>query len=202
MPAADSEQVNSAVDSAHRAFRNGDWANLSSTDRSQFLHRIADLILQHSDHLARLDSQDSGKTIRETTAQTAYIANYYRYYAGLADKLEGSYLPVDQPESAVWLQREPKGVVAAIIPWNSPLFLSAVKLGPAIAAGCTLVLKASEEAPAVMLEFAKLIDRAGIPPESSTSSVALEKNAENRLPPIPTSRTSLLPVDPKLLGIS
>ena len=91
------------------------------------------------------------------------MAEYYRYYAGLADKIEGAHLPIDKPDMEVWLRREPVGVVAAIVPWNSQLFLSAVKLGPALAAGCTVVLKASEDGPAPLLDFARLVDRAGFP---------------------------------------
>ncbi|MFN7053052.1 MAG: aldehyde dehydrogenase, partial [Gemmobacter sp.] len=108
--------------------------------------------------------RDTGKIIRETSAQIAYVAEYYRYYAGLADKIEGAHLPIDKPDMEVWLRREPVGVVAAIVPWNSQLFLSAVKLGPALAAGCTVVLKASEDGPAPLLEFARLVHEAGFPP--------------------------------------
>ncbi|WP_312794627.1 aldehyde dehydrogenase, partial [Tianweitania sp.] len=104
-----------------------------------------------------------GKIIRETRAQIAYVADYYRYYAGLADKIEGATLPIDKADMEVWTRREPVGVVAAIVPWNSQLFLSAVKIGPALAAGCTLVVKASEDGPAPMLEFARLIHEAGFP---------------------------------------
>ncbi|KAG1715529.1 putative aldehyde dehydrogenase DhaS [Nymphon striatum] len=107
--------------------------------------------------------KDTGKIIRETSAQIAYVADYYRYYAGLADKIEGSHLPIDKPDMDVWLRREPVGVVAAIVPWNSQLFLAAVKIGPALAAGCTVVLKASEDAAAPMLEFARIFDKAGFP---------------------------------------
>ena len=97
--------------------------------------------------LAEIETRDTGKIIRETSAQIAYVADYYRYYAGLADKIEGAHLPIDKPDMEVWLRREPIGVVAAIVPWNSQLFLAAVKIGPALAAGCTLVVKASEDGP-------------------------------------------------------
>ena len=97
--------------------------------------------------LAEIETRDTGKIIRETSAQIAYVADYYRYYGGLADKIEGAHLPIDKPDMEVWLRREPIGVVAAIVPWNSQLFLAAVKLGPALAAGCTVVLKASEDGP-------------------------------------------------------
>ncbi|MFT4015116.1 MAG: aldehyde dehydrogenase, partial [Paracoccus sp. (in: a-proteobacteria)] len=126
--------------------------------------RLADLVQEAAPRLAGLETRDTGKIIRETSAQIAYVAEYYRYYAGLADKIEGAHLPIDKPDMEVWLRREPVGVVAAIVPWNSQLFLSAVKLGPALAAGCTVVLKASEDGPAPLLEFARLVQRAGFPP--------------------------------------
>src|SRR5262249_56534499 len=110
-----------------------------------------------------LERRDSGKIIRETSAQIAYVGDYYRYFAGLADKDEGVFLPIDKADMEVTLQREPIGVVAAIVPWNSQLFLSAVKLGPALAAGCTVVLKASEDGPAPLLAFARLLHEAGFP---------------------------------------
>ena len=106
---------------------------------------------------------DTGKIIRETRSQIGYVAEYYRYYAGLADKIQGAWLPVDKPDMEVTLRREPVGVVAGIVPWNSQLFLSAVKVGPALAAGCTIVLKASEDGPAPLLEFARLVHEAGFP---------------------------------------
>ena len=164
IPACSSKQVDIAVRAARQAFCSREWTRLTASQRGRLLFRIADLIERHAARFAELDTLDSGKTLRETSAQSTYIAEYYRYFSGLADKLEGAYLPIDHPDSAVWLRREPKGVVAAIVPWNSPLFLSAVKLGPALAAGCTVVLKASEDAPAPMLEFAKLIEEAEIPP--------------------------------------
>jgi aldehyde dehydrogenase (NAD+) len=101
--------------------------------------------------------------LAETATQTKYVADYYRYYAGLADKLEGAVLPIDKPDMHVFTRRMPIGVVAAVVPWNAQMFLSATKLGPALAAGCSVILKASEIAPIPMLEFAKLIDQAGFP---------------------------------------
>ncbi len=118
---------------------------------------------EEAPHLAAIETRDTGKIIRETLAQIGYVAEYYRYFGGLADKIEGAHLPIDKPDMEVTLRREPIGVVAAIVPWNSQLFLSAVKLGPALAAGCTVVLKASEDGPAPLLEFARLVDRAGFP---------------------------------------
>ena len=164
MPEATAADVTRAVEAAHRAFLGRDWAGLTATARGKLLYRLADLVQAAAPRLAALETRDTGKIIRETSAQIAYVADYYRYYAGLADKIEGAHLPIDKPDMEVWLRREPVGVVAAIVPWNSQLFLSAVKLGPALAAGCTVVLKASEDGPAPLLEFARLVHEAGFPP--------------------------------------
>lgn len=163
MPEASVEDVNRAVEAADRAFNAPEWAGMMATARGKLLARLADLIAENAPRLAELETRDTGKIIRETSAQIAYVADYYRYYAGLADKIEGAHLPIDKPDMEVWLRREPIGVVAAVVPWNSQLFLSAVKIGPALAAGCTVVLKASEEGPAPMLEFARIFDQAGFP---------------------------------------
>ncbi len=163
MPDASAEDVNHAVEAAEQAFFSREWAGMTATARGKLLHRLADLIAENARRLAELETRDTGKIIRETSAQVAYVAEYYRYYAGLADKIEGAHLPIDKPDMEVWLRREPIGVVAAIVPWNSQLFLSAVKIGPALAAGCTVVLKASEEGPAPMLEFARIFDQVGFP---------------------------------------
>ncbi|SMX42422.1 aldehyde dehydrogenase [Octadecabacter ascidiaceicola] len=163
MPEARRDDVNNAIEAAERAFNSPEWADMTATARGKLLMRLADLIAENAGVLAKLETRDTGKIIRETSAQIAYVADYYRYYAGLADKIEGSHLPIDKPDMEVWLRREPIGVVAAIVPWNSQLFLSAVKIGPALAAGCTVVLKASEEAPAPMLEYARIFDQAGFP---------------------------------------
>ncbi|MFC3180743.1 aldehyde dehydrogenase [Cypionkella sinensis] len=163
MPEASAQDMGRAVDAAWAAFRGREWAGLTASARGKLLHRLADLVQAAAPRLAALETRDAGKIIRETSAQIAYVAEYYRYYAGLADKIEGAHLPIDKPDMEVWLRREPIGVVAAIVPWNSQLFLSAVKLGPALAAGCTVVLKASEDGPAPMLEFARLVHEAGFP---------------------------------------
>ncbi|MFT4607241.1 MAG: acyl-CoA reductase-like NAD-dependent aldehyde dehydrogenase [Urechidicola sp.] len=163
MPEAKADDVNAAVEAADRALYSTDWAGLTATARGKLLYKLASLVEANAAKLAELETRDTGKIIRETSAQIAYVAEFYRYYAGLADKIEGKHLPIDKPDMEVWLRREPIGVVAAVVPWNSQLFLSAVKLGPALAAGCTIVLKASEEGPAPMLEFAKLVHEAGFP---------------------------------------
>lgn len=157
------DEVNRAVEAAHRAFYDPAWRRMTAGARGKLLLRLADLVEQNAPELARLETLDTGKIIRETRAQIAYVAEYYRYYAGLADKMEGRTLAIDKADTETWTRREPVGVVAAVIPWNSQLFLSAVKIGPALAAGCTLVVKAAETAPAPLLAFARLIDEAGFP---------------------------------------
>mgnify|MGYP000154933700 CR=1 FL=1 len=164
MPEAREADVDRAVAAAGRAFREGPWPAMTATARGKLLARLADLVAANAARLAEIETRDTGKIIRETSAQIAYVADYYRYYAGLADKIEGAHLPIDKPDMEVWTRREPVGVVAAIVPWNSQLFLAAVKVGPALAAGCTLVVKASEDGPGPLLEFARLVHEAGFPP--------------------------------------
>ena len=164
MPQASQGDVDRAVRAAHRAFVDSAWTRLTASQRGKRLYRLADLIEKNAFELALLETTDTGKIIRETGAQIAYVAEYYRYFAGLADKSHGNHLPIDKSDLEVFTRREPIGVVAAIVPWNSQLVLSAVKLGPALAAGCTVVLKASEDGPAPLLEFARLVHEAGFPP--------------------------------------
>ncbi|AZO21627.1 MULTISPECIES: aldehyde dehydrogenase [unclassified Mesorhizobium] len=163
MPAATEVDVDRAVEAAHRALRSGPWASMTATARGKLLVKLGDLVAANAGRLAELETRDTGKIIRETRAQIAYVGDYYRYYGGLADKHEGAHVPIDKADLDVTIRREPIGVVAAVVPWNSQLFLSAVKLGPALAAGCTVVLKASEDGPAPLLAFAELVSEAGFP---------------------------------------
>ena len=121
MPMSTSDDVDLAVQSAKRAFSAPAWANMTASERGALLLRLAEQIAEHADELADLETIDTGKIIRETRGQIAYVANYYRYYAGLADKMQGAHIPIDKPDMEVWLRREPIGVVAAIVPWNSQL---------------------------------------------------------------------------------
>ncbi|MBO1324266.1 aldehyde dehydrogenase [Acetobacter sp. TBRC 12305] len=164
MPRAGAQDVDRAVRAAWRAFADPQWTGLTATQRGKLLFRLADLLEQAVPDLAELETRDTGKIIRETRAQIAYIAEYYRYYGGLADKMDGRYVAIDKADTEAYQQREPIGVVAAIVPWNSQLFLAAVKLAPALAAGCTVVLKASEDGPAPLLAFARFVHEAGFPP--------------------------------------
>jgi aldehyde dehydrogenase (NAD+) len=163
LPQAREADVDRAVTAADTALHEGPWSKMTATQRGKLLYKLADLVAANAQTLAELETRDTGKIIRETSAQIAYVADYYRYYAGIADKIEGSYLPIDKPDMDVWLRREPIGVVAMVVPWNSQLFLSAVKIGPALAAGCTMVVKASEDGPAPLLQFARLVHEAGFP---------------------------------------
>ncbi len=157
-------EVNRAVAAAQRALNEGPWAQMTATQRGKMLHKLGDLIGEHSQHLGEIETIDSGKLAKETRAQTGYVSDYYYYFAGLADKIQGATLPIDKPDMHVFTKRVPIGVVAAVVPWNAQMFLTATKLGPALAAGNTVVLKASELAPAPMFEFAKIIEEAGFPP--------------------------------------
>ncbi len=162
--AAGAVDVERAVEAAERALWRGEWARMTATARGRLLHRLGDLCSEHASRLGEIETTDSGKLARETRAQTAYVGDYYRYYAGLADKIQGATLPIDKPDMQVSTWRVPIGVVAAIVPWNAQMFLTASKLGPALAAGNTVVLKASEQAPAPLFEFARLVELAGFPP--------------------------------------
>lgn len=160
---ASEADVERAVGAARRMLNDPTWRDMTQTQRGKLLYRLADLIEENAAELGRIETTDSGKLLAETASQTAYVGDYYRYYAGLADKIEGAVLPIDKPDMHVFTRREPIGVVVAIVPWNAQMFLTATKLGPALAAGCTVVLKASEIAPAPMLAFAQLIEKAGFP---------------------------------------
>jgi acyl-CoA reductase-like NAD-dependent aldehyde dehydrogenase len=164
VPEATEADVNRAVETAHHAFTKGPWAKMTPTERGKCLRKLGDLLADQSEGLGRTESVDTGKMLKETRWQAKYIAEFFHFFAGCADKVNGETLPIDKPDMFVFTKREPLGVVAAVVPWNSQLFLVAVKLGPALAAGNTVVLKASEHASAAMLEFGKLIEEAGIPP--------------------------------------
>ena len=164
IPEATEADVDRAVRAAHRAFAEGPWASMTPTARGRCLRRLADLLADRAEALGRIETIDTGKLLTETRWQATYIAEFFHFYAGAADKLSGDTLPIDKPDMVAFTQREPLGVVAAVVPWNSQLFLTAVKLGPALAAGNTVVLKASEHASAPLLAFGRLIEEAGIPP--------------------------------------
>jgi aldehyde dehydrogenase (NAD+) len=157
------EDIDAAV-AAARAALDGDWGQSTGFVRAQLLRRVGDLIADNAERLARLEVNDSGKLFREMIGQMNGLGSWFHYYAGLADKVEGRQIPSPNPNYLVYTRKEPIGVVAAITPWNSPLLLLTWKLAPALAAGCTMVIKPSEHAPASTVALAELFDEAGFPP--------------------------------------
>ena len=162
VPEASAKDVDKAVKAAQKAFE-GEWPKLFPRERGKFLRKIGNQLRENAELLGKIETTDTGKLFKETNKQANYIAEYYDYYAGLADKIEGTVLPIDKPNIQVITTRIPIGVIAAIVPWNSQMLLTATKLAPALAMGNTVVIKSSELAPAVMFEFAKLIEKTGIP---------------------------------------
>ena len=162
VPEASAKDVDKAVKAAQKAFE-GEWPKFFPRERGKFLRKIGNQLRENAELLGKIETTDTGKLFKETNKQANYIAEYYDYYAGLADKIEGTVLPIDKPNIQVITTRIPIGVVAAIVPWNSQMLLTATKLAPALAMGNTVVIKSSELAPALMFEFAKLIEKTGIP---------------------------------------
>ncbi|HEY0219624.1 MAG TPA: aldehyde dehydrogenase [Afipia sp.] len=154
--------VNEAVSAAGSAFAK--WSKLKPSERGRILMRFADVILENSERLAEIEVRDNGKLYAEMSAQTKYIAEWFRYYGGFADKLEGSVIPTDKNNIFNFTRYEPLGVIGMITPWNSPLLLLSWKLAPALAAGNVAVIKPSEFTSASTLEFMLLFEKAGFPP--------------------------------------
>src|SRR6201996_88115 len=154
--------VDAAV-AAARAASDGEWGAMTGFARAALMRRLADLVAANAERLARLEVNDSGKLYREMIGQLNGLGGWYQYFAGLADKIEGRQIPSPSPNYLVYTRREPVGVVGAITAWNSPLLLLTWKLAPALAAGCTVVVKPSEHSPAATLELARLIGEAGFP---------------------------------------
>jgi aldehyde dehydrogenase (NAD+) len=163
IPRGTAADVDRAVEAAHQAFTKGPWRKLTATQRGALLRRLGDLIARDAEKLAAVEVRDNGKLFSEMGGQLRYVPQWYYYFGGLADKIEGSVIPIDKAETFNFTVHEPIGVVAAITPWNSPLLLTSWKLAPALAAGCTLVIKPSEHTSASILEFCKLIEEAGFP---------------------------------------
>ena len=159
-----SDDANTAVEAAHTAFTSGEWPKMSATQRGALLRRFGDLVAEHADELAEYEVRDNGKLISEMGPQCGYIPQWYYYFGGLADKIEGSVLPIDKPDIFNYTRHEALGVVVAITPWNSPLMLLTFKLAPALAAGNTVVIKPSEFTSTSTLRFVELFAEAGFPP--------------------------------------
>lgn len=162
-PLGGSSDVDRAVTAATAALT-GPWGTMSAADRGGLIRKLAALIVDRADELARIETTDNGKVIRETRGQMAGLPATYEFFAGAADKIFGATIPAPQTNFFTYTTRQPVGVVGAILPWNSPLFLLASKLAPALAAGCTFVAKPAEQTPISTLVFAELVQEAGFPP--------------------------------------
>jgi aldehyde dehydrogenase (NAD+) len=157
------DDVAKAVDAARRAFEAGPWPALTPSERGRMLWKLSDAIVANAERLAEIERRDNGKLASEVTAQVRYMGDYFKYYAGVADKIHGTVIPTDKKGVFAYAKHEPKGVVAIITPWNSPLTLTSWKLAPALATGCTAVIKPSEFTSASMLELARIATDAGLP---------------------------------------
>jgi acyl-CoA reductase-like NAD-dependent aldehyde dehydrogenase len=158
------EDVDRAVRAARAAFEDERWAGLSATRRGRLMMRLADLIAERAEEIAAVEVRDNGKLYKEMLAQLRVIPEWLYYYGGLADKVEGRVIPLDRTSVLNYTLREPLGVVGIIVPWNSPVLLTMYALGPALAAGNTIVVKPSEHASASVLETLRLAADAGFPP--------------------------------------
>ncbi len=165
VPEAESEDVDRAVRAARRAFDEGPWSKMSPSQRGRLISKLADLLEQHLEEFAEIESMDNGKPLAVARAADVPLAvDLFRYMSGWATKIMGHTFPISFPgEYLSYTLREPIGVVGQIIPWNFPLLMAAWKLGPALAAGCTVVLKVAEQTPLSGLRLAELIHEAGFP---------------------------------------
>jgi aldehyde dehydrogenase (NAD+) len=155
--------VDKAVKAARHAFEKGPWRKMNARERGRLLYKLADLVEQNMEELAKLESLDNGKPLKDSmTADLPLVVDCYRYYAGWADKIEGKTIPINGPYHC-YTRHEPVGVVGQIIPWNFPLLMQAWKLGPALATGCTIVLKPAEQTPLSALRLGELAMEAGFP---------------------------------------
>ena len=164
LPRAGPEDVDAAVGAARRAFDDGPWRRAPASERARLLRRLAELVEERALEIATIEVTDNGKLLREMEQQLRGLPDYLHYWAGAADKIGGETIPGPSEDWLIYTRREPVGVVAAITPWNSPVLLLTWKLAPALAAGCTVVVKPAEQAPASTLELARLVEEAGFPP--------------------------------------
>ena len=164
IPRGNAADADRAVAAALAAFRAPSWRGITASARGHLLRKLGDLIARDAEKLARIEVADNGKLLAEMHAQLRYIPQHFYYFAGLADKIEGAVIPIDKPNAFNFTRHEPLGVCVAITPWNSPLLLTANKLGPGLAAGNTFVIKPSEFTSASTLAFVELFEEAGFPP--------------------------------------
>lgn len=166
VPLGTEDDVDRAVRAAREAFESDEWGSLLPSDRAQLLHNAADVIDEHAEELAELETRQNGKLIREMSSQMQGLGEWYRYYAGQCRTKEGRTVPIENKDGEMfnYVIEEPRGVVGAVTPWNSPLLLTTFKLAPALAAGCTFVHKPSTYTPVSALRLAELLhEEAGLP---------------------------------------
>jgi aldehyde dehydrogenase (NAD+) len=163
VPKGCAKDADAAVAAANRAMQSGPWATMTATQRGKLMLRLAELVTQNVDRLAEIEVRDNGKLLMEMRGQMDYHPEWWRYFGGLADKIEGGVAPIDKPDVLAFTRPEPVGVVVALTAWNSPLLFVAWKCAAAIAAGCAVVVKPSEFASVSTLEFAALTREAGFP---------------------------------------
>ncbi|MGA0346745.1 MAG: aldehyde dehydrogenase [Alphaproteobacteria bacterium] len=164
IPKGNQEDVDAAVEAAWQAGRPGsEWRSMTASSRGALIQKLGSALLSAADRLAEIEVRDNGKLIAEMSVQCKYLAQWYQYFGGLADKIEGAVIPIDKPSTFNYTVWEPLGVVACIVPWNSPLLLLAWKLAPALAAGNTVVIKPSEYTSASTLEFMRVVEEVGFP---------------------------------------
>ena len=180
VPSGTQADVDRAVRAARDAFE-GPWGAMTGTARAGIMRRFSQLIVANSDMLGRVESTDNGKLLKETTGVTHNLARWLDYFSGAAERLTGQTIPAGNPNYLAYTQRVPIGVVGAVVPWNAPMMLLMMKVAPALAAGCTLVVKTAEQTTASALQLARLAQEAGLPPgvlniitgEGSTTGRAL-----------------------------
>ena len=163
IPRGTAADVDQAVAAAKTALTSSDWSQITPSHRGKMMRKLGDLVAEHGQRLAEIEVRDNGKLLSEMAGQLKYHPEWWYYFAGLADKIEGSVIPIDKPDHLAFTNHEPVGVVGAITAWNSPLLFIAWKCAPALAAGCTVVVKPSEFTSASTLEYAALVKEAGFP---------------------------------------
>ena len=198
----DREDIDRAVKAARKAFEGGPGRTMSASQRGRLIWKLGDLIEEHLEEFAQLESLDNGKPLAVArVADVPLAVDLFRYMAGWATKIEGNTIPISRLEARKYLaytRREPVGVVGQIIPWNFPLLMAAWKLGPALATGCTVVLKPAEQTPLSALLLAELSPKPDFPMAWSTWCPAMARLRERRWRRIPMSTRSPSPAQPKL----
>ena len=157
------QDADRAIEAANKAYTEGPWSQFTASQRGLLLHKMGDLIVRVASSLAEAEVRDSGRLIADMVPQITYLAQAFYYFGGLADKIQGAVIPVDRKGFFNYTRHEPIGVVAALTPWNAPLLVTCMMIAPALAAGCTVVLKPSEFSSVSTLEFVKLFEEAGFP---------------------------------------